>query len=241
MTQQKSKKRMAERRARRRRQSQVRLMVGVSVIAVMAVGAIVLLTFLPDNTAEPVGGYEGLPQVIDRSGALSIVIGEPDAPVTLTEYTDFSCSHCKTVSTTIIPELIDEYVRDGRLRIVYKPLSFVYPAYSEPAAWAAICAAEQDQGWQMMDGIWNLESPALYSIENFVGIAGDIGLDVGTFRQCFNLTGTAEAAQSVVDEALAMGITSTPTLLVNGQPLDFLAGEGYAEALRRRIDAALGS
>lgn len=232
MTQQKSKKRMAERRTQRRRQSQIRLIAGISIAAVVLVSIIAILTLAPGN--QPIDNYEGLTQAIDRSGALGIAIGEPAAPVTLVEYSDFSCAHCETLATTTIKELITQYVSDGSLRIVFKPVSIIYPQYSEPAARAAICAAEQDKGWQMMDFVWGLSGPASYSVENFARIDANVGLDVQAFRQCFSAAETAETAQSVNDEAYEMGITSTPTVFVNNVQVQATAG-----ALTQAVEAAL--
>lgn len=233
MTQQKSKKRMAERRAHRRRQSQVRLMIGITLAAVIVVGVIALITLRP-TTAPEVADFSGVPQEIDRSGAPGIAIGEQSAPVTLIEYSDFSCSHCENLSGTI-SDLIDRYVREGQLRVVYKPVSFIGGSNSESASRAAICAAEQGKGWEMIDFIWGLSGPANYGLPYFTGIDPNAGLDVASFRQCFAAPKTAQTVQDVNDEALDSGINSTPTVFVNGTQ-----AQATAVALTQAIEAALG-
>ncbi|MBN1312719.1 MAG: DsbA family protein [Anaerolineae bacterium] len=235
MSQRKSKK-MAARRAKRRRQSQMRLMLGISMSAVVVAAVIVLLS-LASNTTKASGNYEELYQEIDLSGAWAVAIGDPNAPVTLLEYSDFSCSHCKNLAGTT-GELINEYARDGHLRVVYKPLSFL-SEYSVAPAMAVVCAAEQGVGWQMIDRNWEISSPALYSISYFTDLDGDVVLDAALFEQCYESPDTAQSVQDVVDEAVAMGINATPTVFVNGEP--FMMTVNYAEDLRQSIETALGN
>ncbi|MBN1430634.1 MAG: thioredoxin domain-containing protein [Anaerolineae bacterium] len=235
MSQQKSKKqKMAERRAKRQRQSQMQIIVGLSVVSVIVVVVIAVLTLRP----KPPGDFTGLPQEIDRSGAVGIAIGKPDAPVTLVEYSDFNCSHCRNVAA-ITNNLIGEYAHDGRLRVVYKPVTIFGQDYSVPASLAAICAAEQGVGWQMIDHAWQIGGN--YVLEEFIGIDPEVGLDTEKFKQCFTAPETAQMIDDVNAEAIGLGVQGTPTLYINGQPLEFLPGEtSYDQALTRSIEAALG-
>ena len=89
---------------------------------------------------------------------LAFAIGNPEARVTVVEYSDFSCPHCNDLSPAI-ERLIQEYVREGDVRVIYKPVVFVYPERSVPAGLAAaVCAAEQDKFWEMHDAIWEISS-----------------------------------------------------------------------------------
>lgn len=241
MTQQKSKKRMAERRAQRRRESQTRLIIGITAAVVVVVALIVLLTLQSGNKLIFVAGdYEGLPQNVEQTDAVGLVIGEPTAPVTLVEYSDFSCSHCKNLSPTI-NGFINQYVRDGRLKMIYKPVSFIGGANSEAASRAAICAAAQGKGWQMIDFAWGLSGAGSYNLEVFKGIDPSVGLDTDAFTQCFNARATAQAAQAVNNEATGKGISSTPTLFVNNVQLPLpAAGSTYSDVVTQAIEAALG-
>jgi len=171
---------------------------------------------------------------------VGIAIGDADAPVTLLEYSDFSCSHCETLSPAIA-ELIDKYAADGRLRVVYKPVSFVNPTYSEPAAQAAICAAEQGKGWQMIEHIWGLSSPAAYTLPNFSTIDTSVELDTDLFEQCYNASDTKQAVKAVVSEALGKGINGTPALFVNNVKVEVPTTSSFSEAATQAVEAALGS
>ena len=65
-----------------------------------------------------------------------IALGEPDAPVTLVEYADLQCPFCAEWALQTFPELVADYVRDGRLRIEFRGLTFIGPE-SEDALRAA--------------------------------------------------------------------------------------------------------
>lgn len=79
--------------------------------------------------------FAGIPQ----QGA---VIGSPMARVTLVEYADLQCPYCGKWARETLPVLIKEYVRTGKLRIVFKGLAFLGPD-SEKALRAVIVAGRQ--------------------------------------------------------------------------------------------------
>ena len=62
------------------------------------------------------------------------VLGRQDAPVTLVEFADLQCPYCATWSNTAFPELVRDYVRPGKVRIVFAGLSFLGPD-SERGLW----------------------------------------------------------------------------------------------------------
>lgn len=184
--------------------------------------------------------YEGLAQEIDRSGAVGLAIGDASAPVTLVEYADFSCPHCYNMYF-VIGQMIGEYASDGRLRVVLKPISFVNPPYSAPAAQAALCAAEQGKGWEMVDQIWDIGSTLgtnAYDQAIFDERVETLGLNVDAFDECFTSPDTAADVQAVIDEAAALGIKGVPALFINEKPIPL--DEDMYEALIKEIEAQPG-
>jgi protein-disulfide isomerase len=243
MSRSQTRQRMQERRATQSRR-RTQIIIAVVVVAVAAVAILVLLSRPgTDSVASVASDYGDLTQEVlrDEQG-IGLAIGDPNAPVTLTEYSDFSCPHCAHLSETI-DKLIDDYVREGDLRIVYKPVAFVYPPYSTLAAQAAICAADQGHGWEMADQIWamyNDTGPGAYTQQQFVTAAGNIGLDTSAFRTCFNSSATNQAVQDVIAEAQTLGITGTPTVYLNGEPLVYRGAEEAYGDFTAAIDQALG-
>jgi protein-disulfide isomerase len=66
----------------------------------------------------PESSFAGIPQ----QGA---ALGDPNAEVTLVEYADLQCPYCAKWSRQALPVLVDEYVRTGKVRIVFRGLAFL--------------------------------------------------------------------------------------------------------------------
>lgn len=238
MTQQsKTRRRAHERRAQRRRQSNLRIMIGVGVAALILAGFLILISLQGGGGVAEVD-YTGLAQTIDDSyGAVAYALGDTGAPVTLVDYSDFSCPHCRDFAP-VVHGLIEDYVRDGKLRIVYVPVSFVNPA-SEPASAAMICAGEQGRAWDMHDKIWGLGSLGAYNRATLINRAGDLGLDVDQFTVCLDSPDTAAAVQQINSAAADHGVQGTPTVFVNDTNVPNLQPDQMALQLRQMIDAQL--
>lgn len=84
--------------------------------------------------------FSGIPQSGDT-------LGNPKATHTLVEYGDLVCPACKAYSDQIIPTVVQDYVRTGKLRLQFMPFQFVRP-YSELAAQYGWAAAEQNKMFQ---------------------------------------------------------------------------------------------
>jgi protein-disulfide isomerase len=238
-----STKQRIESRQSQRRQAQTRLIIGVVVGALVLTGLLILVSIPRGSADVVVADYSGLSQAIDNSGAIGFAIGEETAPITLVEYSDFSCPHCHDLAGAI-ERLIQKYGRDGSLRVVFKPVSFVSPPYSFPAAQAAVCAGEQGKFWEMHDQLWSLyesKSSIGYTRPNLVDSAAAIGLDQDQFEACYSSEDTLAEVQGVLDEVEALGIQGTPALYVNGQPIGFLGPEAFYEQMAQVIEAQVGS
>lgn len=239
MTNQNARDRMQQRRSQKRRQTQSVLIIVVAVLALAVVGVLIALNTQPPPTP-PSGDYQGIPQSIDRTSATGLVIGQPNAPVTLTEYSDFSCPHCRDLEPTIL-KLITDYAKLGSLKIIYKPVTFVGAGYSEAAARGAICAAEQGKFWQMQEQIWKLfdsSGAGAYSESAMTSLAGQIGVDAGKFGSCYGSASTTSDIQSVATEVQAIGVNGTPTLYLDGQRLDFTGPDSLIQAVKQKVAAA---
>jgi protein-disulfide isomerase len=93
--------------------------------------------------SEAIGLYAGIPQD-------GIVLGDPSAPVTLTEFADLKCHHCRNFALRVLPALIERHVRTKQARIVFRNLAFLSPE-SMKAARAAAALGLQDHLWEFID------------------------------------------------------------------------------------------
>jgi protein-disulfide isomerase len=144
-------------------------------------------------------------------------LGDPAAPVTLHEFSDLQCPHCRDFALETLPVLVERYVRPGKLQLVFHNLPILGPD-SERAARAAAAAAKQDRMWQLVDVFfWNqgaegsgyVTDELLYRLANAVP-----GLDA---RRAM-LERDGPEAKAVLDEserlAEAHHVRATPTFLL---------------------------
>jgi protein-disulfide isomerase len=203
---------------------------------------IIVLTTSGGGTAEAPPSYQEYNTTIDTSfgaGAPGFAIGDPNAPVTVVDYSDFSCSFCAELAPSI-DQAIEEYVADGQVRFIYKPMTFLGPQSVE-AGKAAYCAAEQGYFWEMHDQIWDIyatSSPSGYTQRNLTTHAEVIsGLNMTQWQSCYSDPATVEALQAVDQEATQLGVTGTPTVFLNGEVLRFRSDPG--PEMLNAIEAAL--
>lgn len=166
-------------------------------------------------------------------------IGDPNAPVTIVEYTDYQCPYCSRHYSQTFGQLKSQYVDTGEVYYVFKdfPLEQIHPQ-ARTAAFAARCAGEQDAFLEMHGVLfsrqqeWNGRSDAA---DIFSSFAGDLGLDVTAFDTCVDSQKYDDAVQADLDEAVGFGVRGTPAFFVNGT---FVNGAQPIGAFQQAIQAA---
>jgi Na+/H+ antiporter NhaA len=137
--------------------------------------------------------------------------GPVDAPVTLLEYGDFECPYCGQAEP-VVRELLRDF---GDVTYVWRhlPLNDVHPL-AQMAAEAAEAAAEQGAFWEMHDLL--LEHQDALRMEDLVGYAEELGLDVDRFEEDLRTRAGARRVAEDVDSADISGVSGTPTFFING-------------------------
>jgi protein-disulfide isomerase len=102
------------------------------------------------DAAEAVPAQTGLFSGIPQEG---LTLGRDNAPVTLVEYADLQCPYCAEWSLRTLPVLVSQYVRTGRLRIVFRGLAFIGPD-SETALRTALAAGREGRLWDVVHGLY---------------------------------------------------------------------------------------
>ena len=135
--------------------------------------------------------------------------GDPNAPVTLVEFSDFGCPFCSRHVQQTWPEL-DRYVESGQVKHVFRdyPIAALHPLAFR-AHEAARCAGDQDRYWDMHGLLFLNQSEQ--EPDELVGHAGTLGLDMPAFRQCFESEKYAQVVRDGIAEAQRLRVTATPT------------------------------
>jgi protein-disulfide isomerase len=140
------------------------------------------------------------------------VRGRVDAPVTLIEYSDFTCGYCLKFFRDTWPKLQAKYVETGKLRFVYRDYPRADRGVGVDAAVAARCAGAQGRYWAMHDRLFG-EGRRLDS-EAFRSYARTIGLDQVVFAQCFDERRYLESIFQDRQEANRWGFHGTPGFIL---------------------------
>jgi protein-disulfide isomerase len=158
-------------------------------------------------------------------------LGPDDALVTIVEFSDFQCPYCQK-QVNALEQVRKKY--GNQVRIVYRHFPLAGHRDAQLAAEASVAAAEQGKFWAFHDQIWkNFGKLSRADLEAFAKAAG---LDLAKFRAAIDERRYYDAVVAETAAAEAFGVSGTPTLFLNGQPL---VGSRDIETLTRVIDAHL--
>lgn len=174
----------------------------------------------------------------DPAGLERRTKGSPNAPVVITEWSDFQCPACARFALTREPVLERLYADSGKVRFVYRNLPFLGPE-SVWAADAAECAADQGRYWDYRTLLFQRqrgENRGAFSLENLKRFAAELGLDQGAFSACLDQGKHRTAIQEEMREGDRLGVDATPTFFINGRMID---GIPSVEAFQKMIEEEL--
>jgi protein-disulfide isomerase len=176
-------------------------------------------------------------QPSDTAGFHGYVKGSDAAPVEITEFADYQCPFCQTFATLQMPTIEERLIKTGRLRWRYRDFPLQQHQFSRLAAHSAACADEQGKFWPQHEHIYEGQaewSSARDAAAIFRKYAGEVGLDVDTYDACMSARKYAGRIQASYDEGVALGVSSTPTLMVGGR---LYQGRFDSDAITRLVDS----
>lgn len=194
-----------------------------------------------DLTKDP---FADVMRKIDVSGRP--IRGGKDAKVTIVNYDDFQCPFCARMHETLTSEILKTY--GDKVKVVYKdyPLTEIHP-WAKRAAVNANCLAQFTTPgyWSFTDAIHTNartisqtkgSEEQLAAVDKLTLLEGQkAGIDITGLQSCVKAQKDDKVTASM-QEAETVGVSSTPTLFVNGQKLE---GAVPAEELKAVIDRAL--
>ncbi|MDU5945943.1 MAG: DsbA family protein [Paenibacillus macerans] len=227
---------LAQRKAEQLKQQQkqkTRRLIWFSTVGVLLVLIIAVLAIQPQPKSETAScDYANLP-----------VLGNAEAPVKIVEFGDFQCPACKNVNQLIKPELVKDYVDQGKAAFYFMNLP-ILGTDSHTAALAAQSVFHQnpDAYWTYFDAIYERqgdENSGWASAEFLVALAKELKLPIDYDQLQKDIT---EATyKNEVDEQYAkgdkLGVNSTPTFFING--IEYAGNVGDYAALKKYIDQEL--
>jgi len=160
--------------------------------------------------------------------AQGMVLGDPNAPVTIYEFGDYQCPSCGMFAAQIKPLIESAYVSDGRAKFVFYdfPLVSIHPN-AFLAARASRCAADQGAYWEYHRKLFDEQpnwSASSSPVGLFVRYAEAVEIEADDFESCVKSDRHAAVVTAQMRLGEALGVGGTPTVMVS-------KGEGSANRL----------
>jgi protein-disulfide isomerase len=165
--------------------------------------------------------------------------GDPNAPVTIYEFSDYGCSHCRDFNLNNIQSIRSEFIEPGTVYWVTIPYGLAQQTGVTylPSGAAVLCANEQDAAAEFHHDLFEIQgSSRANSDRGFMEIAEALGLDTDAFEECIDDNRYSAKVLENIDLANSIGVRSTPTFVINGE---LLPGNDPA-GIRRMIAANIG-
>jgi len=142
--------------------------------------------------------------------------GSPMAPVTIYEFSDFQCPHCK-MAAPHLKEIVEE--SNGKVKLFFKQYPLPTHPKARDAAKAAVAADKQGKFWEMHDLLFKNQDEL--QTANLDDYAKTIGLDMKRFKADMQSAETERKVEADIAEGRAAGVDATPSIYVNDRRFVF--------------------
>ncbi len=230
-------KRQEMRDKRQKQQRTQRIAIG----AIVLVGALLVAFALiaPNLSPESVATVDLKP----RPQADFNRMGDPNAPITITEFSDYKCSHCAAFALETEPLIVEQYVATGKVHFVYRSMGGWINPQSLLAIEASYCAGDENKFWEFHDLVFaNQVSTFNNSLMN--AFAKQLGLNEDDFGACLSSGKYTELSNQDAADGTALGVQGTPTFIitykVNGEERQRVMPGNYPfSEFQKEIETAL--
>ena len=176
------------------------------------------------------------------------IIGNPDAPITIIEFSDFQCPFCARFHVQTLPSIYEEYIDQGKVKLVFRdfPIQSIHPN-ALAASVAAECANEQGKFKEMHDRLfdeqneWNkLETSSALSL--FSNYAAEMQIKQDEFSSCITSGKYLDEIRKDLEDGRNYGVSGTPGFFIGNDEIGYveLKGAQPFDSFKKVIDAQLG-
>jgi len=250
-------KKMSKRQMMRAKRERQARMQRLGMIGVIVVGSLLVAAALIYPNLKPVGEL-AIPEPNTRPMANDNGMGDPNAPIRIEEFSDFQCPYCQSFYLETEHEIVEEYVKTGKVYFVYRSMgNFISdniarsggPVGTESidAIAAAYCAGDQGKFWEYHDILFanhTGEAVGDYTPRKLTAYAENIYLDMDAFQSCFDSEKYQDRALQDAIDGTTAGVTGTPafviTYTVDGEEKQrFIYGAYPFSEFQTQIEGAL--
>ena len=152
------------------------------------------------------------PAKVHIANVSGYMLGRPDAPITIVEFTDLQCPFCNRFATQTFDRLKKDYIDTGKARFISRDYPLDFHPQARPAAVASRCAGDQGKFWEMRLAL--VKNAARLSPAFIAETAAALSLDVPKFTACAAGAQYTAAIQKDIAEASTLDVSGTPTFFV---------------------------
>lgn len=160
--------------------------------------------------------------------------GDPNAPITIIEFSDYECPFCQRFYLTTYQQIVENYIDTGKVNLVYRDFPLSFHQNAQKAAEAAECAGEQGKYYEMHDLLF--EKGVEGGIDSFKNYASEIGLNQAEFDECLDSGKMESEVKKDFADGQTLGISGTPSFIINGK---ILVGAQPYSVFEKEIEAEL--
>ena len=153
-----------------------------------------------------------LPSPVIISADNDPIIGDPNAQITIIEFSDFQCPFCARFNTQTLPSIFEEYISQGKVKLVFRDFPLGFHAEAKPAAIAANCADKQGKFWEYHDKIF--ENQGLIGTSNYNAWAEELELDMDAYVECLVDPEVAAEIEADLQDGAAARNSGTPGFFI---------------------------
>ncbi len=177
----------------------------------------------------------------------NLIIGDPNARVTIVEYADFKCPNCNKFHQQVGKQLRTDFIDRKLAKIEFRNIPFI-ASDSRPAAEGTYCANDQAKFVQYHDRVFEFmwvnyyrqdnskEFENILTVDKLTELAGEAGLDKTLFNQCLTTAKHKLSVDTDLKKSEQDGVTGTPHIIINGKAV---VGPQSYSAYKTLIEIAL--
>jgi protein-disulfide isomerase len=206
----------------------------VIILSIAVIIALALVATNLDKLFPPPGEPDPLQYVDSDSTSLSYLGAldtNPDAGVTILEFSDFKCPAC-AMASQVTEKIVAEYGEQIHFEFKY----LAGHAGSLEMSVANECAKAQGKFWEYHHILF---AEGADNGDDLIKYAEEVGLDLGSFQSCFADSGVKKKIEDDMTAAISIGIRATPTFVINGEHyVGVLSYERFKQIIEEELSKA---
>jgi len=212
-------------------------------VSVVVVLVLLIVLFKPTSNDQIQQAKQTQPNIPNNVPIVQIsedndaILGDPNAPVTIIEFSDYECPFCSRFYFNTLPALKKAYINTGKVKLIFRDFPLGFHPNAQKAAEATEAARQlggDEKFWEMHDKLF--ENQRALTQPNLIKYAEEIGLDKTEFKELLDLSTFRNEVLADSQDGQQAGVQGTPTFYINGKQL---VGAQPFEAFQQIIEGEL--